>query len=54
MSYKVTILDTLTIVFVVLKVSALVAWSWWFVISPQLVGLGIYLFAAGALALCKR
>lgn len=31
-------LETLTIVFIVLKLTEVIAWSWWMVFSPMLVG----------------
>lgn len=33
------ILPILTIIFVILKVTGVVVWSWWTVFSPMLVGL---------------
>jgi hypothetical protein len=33
--------NTLTIVFVVLKLCHVIAWSWWWVISPSLFFLGV-------------
>lgn len=36
-----TILETLLVVFIVLKVNNLIAWSWWLVLSPLWIGLGL-------------
>lgn len=36
------LLEVLTIVFVVLKLVGVIAWSWWVVFSPLLVAVGIY------------
>ena len=33
----------LTIVFIVLKLTHTIDWSWWWVLSPSLIGLGIFL-----------
>ena len=38
-------LETLTIVFVVLKLLDVIAWSWWLVFSPLIAGLVMYVFA---------
>jgi len=39
-------LETLTIVFIVLKLTEVIAWSWWAVFSPMLVGYAIILVGA--------
>lgn len=41
-------LETLTIVFIVLKLTAVIDWSWLYVFSPIFVAVGIYflIFAA--------
>lgn len=47
------ILELLTLVFVVLKLTGVIAWSWWWVCSPALLALaigfiiGIIVFASG-------
>ena len=41
----------LTIVFVVLKLTKIIAWSWWWVLSPVLIELGIALAAIILLAI---
>lgn len=38
-------IDVLTIVFVVLKLVGVINWSWWLVISPELIALVIYVIA---------
>ena len=37
----------LTIVFVVLKLLGKITWSWWWVVSPALIGTAISLFILG-------
>ena len=37
------ILDVLTVVFVVLKLVGVITWSWWWVLAPTLIPLGIIL-----------
>ena len=36
-----TVLETLLVVFIVLKVNNLIAWSWWLVLAPLWVSLGL-------------
>ena len=43
-------LETLTIVFIVLKLTEVVAWSWWAVFSPMLVGYAVIFLGAITLA----
>ena len=33
----------LTIVFIVLKLTNVIDWSWWWVLSPMWIGLGIWI-----------
>jgi hypothetical protein len=33
----------LTIVFITLKLTKVIAWSWWWVLSPILIPIGLYL-----------
>lgn len=44
----------LTIVFIVLKLTGHIAWSWWWVVAPMwigfLVGIGVLLLCVGILA----
>ncbi len=35
--------DVLTIVFLVLKLVGTIDWSWWWVFSPTLIALGLYI-----------
>jgi hypothetical protein len=39
-------LETLTIVFIVLKLTEVIAWSWWAVFSPMWVGYAVIFFGA--------
>lgn len=36
----------LTIVFITLKLLGYIDWSWWWVISPMLIGVGLFLVIA--------
>jgi len=38
---KMGFLETLTIVFIVLKLTEVIAWSWWAVFSPMWVGYAV-------------
>jgi len=44
-------LETLTLVFIVLKLTEVVAWSWWAVFSPMLVGYAVIFFGAMMIAI---
>ena len=46
-------LETLTIVFIVLKLTEVVAWSWWMVFSPIWAGYAVIFLAAFAVAFMK-
>ena len=46
-------LETLTIVFIVLKLTDVVAWSWWAVFSPMLAGYAVILLGAVILAAAR-
>ena len=35
------ITEVLTIVFIVLKLVHVINWSWWWVVSPELIGIGL-------------
>lgn len=37
------ICDIMFIVFLILKLAGLIDWSWWWVISPVLIPMGIYM-----------
>ena len=37
------ILEVLTIVFIVLKLTGIITWSWWLVLAPTLIPLAIVL-----------
>lgn len=40
-SSGISVTGVLTIVFVILKVLGVIAWSWWWVLSPLWIGFGI-------------
>lgn len=37
------ILEALTIVFIVLKLINVIDWSWWLVLLPEIIGIGLYI-----------
>ena len=49
---KVGFCGLLTIAFVVLKLCAVITWSWWWVFSPLLIGIGIWLVIVALGVLC--
>ncbi|XZI46344.1 hypothetical protein ACSXEH_06580 [Clostridium perfringens] len=36
------ILEVLTLIFIVLKLCGVIAWSWWLVLLPEIIGLILY------------
>lgn len=49
---KISMLTLLTIVFIVLKLCHVIAWSWWWVLMPTLVELtiaGVLVFVTGVI-----
>ena len=36
--------DVIFIVFLILKLAGLVAWSWWWIFSPYLIAIPLYIF----------
>lgn len=36
-------LEVLTLVFIVLKLTGVIDWSWWLVVLPELIAVGIYI-----------
>lgn len=44
-------LGILTIVFIVLKLVGVIAWSWWFVLSPLFAIIAFYLFLVALIAI---
>lgn len=36
--------EVLTIVFIVLKLTGVISWSWWLVLLPEIIAFGIYIF----------
>jgi len=51
--YIMGFLETLTVVFIVLKLTEVVAWSWWMVFSPMLIGYAVILAGALIIAAVK-
>ena len=37
------VLEVLTIIYVVAKLNGVIDWSWWFVLLPEIVAVGIYI-----------
>lgn len=37
------ICELLTIVFVVLKLTGVITWSWWLVLLPEIIAVGLYI-----------
>lgn len=46
-----SVMGVLTLIFVVLKLVGVIAWSWWLVLAPLWVGLGLYIVIVGFMAL---
>ena len=46
-------LETLTIVFIVLKLTEVVTWSWWMVFSPIWAGYAVIFLSAFAVAFMR-
>lgn len=46
--------DVLTIVFLVLKLVGAIDWSWWWVFSPTLIALGLYVVLLVVTAILKK
>jgi hypothetical protein len=42
-NYIVGLTETLTIVFIVLKLMGIITWSWWLVLLPELIAGALYL-----------
>lgn len=49
-----SVLSLLTIIFVVLKITGTIAWSWWWVMSPFLLSLALLALALFILTLIVR
>jgi hypothetical protein len=45
-----SIFSVLTVIFIVLKLVGVINWSWWWVFSPLLIGLGLAFLAFLGLA----
>ena len=46
-----TFLGLLGLIFIVLKLIGVIAWSWWFVLSPLFVVIAFYLFLVALIAI---
>ena len=46
--------DVLTIVFLVLKLVGAIDWAWWWVFSPTLIALGLYVVLLVVAAILKK
>ncbi|MDN6162098.1 MAG: hypothetical protein L0L52_04735 [Staphylococcus equorum] len=46
-----TFLGLLGLIFIVLKLGGVIAWSWWFVLSPLFVVITFYLFLVAVIAI---
>lgn len=44
----------LTIVFIVLKLTKVIAWSWWWVLSPIWISLALFIVACIMIAILKK
>lgn len=44
--------SVLTIIFVVLKLVGVINWSWWWVLSPAWIGIGLWLIVVIIAAIC--
>ncbi|MFS2091044.1 hypothetical protein [Paenarthrobacter nicotinovorans] len=42
----------LTIVFIVLKLTSVIDWSWWWVLSPLWIGFALWLLIVAVVLLC--
>lgn len=40
------ICEILTIIFVIMKLIGVIAWSWWLVLLPELIAIGLYIIGA--------
>lgn len=47
-------IDLLTVVFIVLKLTKVITWSWWWVLSPMWITLGLLLICEVALVIIKK
>lgn len=45
-NYKISYLDILIVVFIVLKLTGTIDWSWWWVLSPLWVVVGLTILVA--------
>jgi len=47
-------LDTVVIIFIVLKLTGLIAWSWWWVLSPWITLISLILIMRLLLRYCDK
>lgn len=45
-NYIMGICEILTIIFVIMKLIGVIAWSWWLVLLPELIAIGLYVIGA--------
>lgn len=43
--------EILTLIFIVLKLCGVIAWSWWLVLLPEIIAVGIYVLFIFVMAL---
>lgn len=46
--------EILTIIFVLLKVFDVITWSWWLVLLPEIIAVGLYLIILCVLRLSRK
>lgn len=46
--------EILTIIFVILKLTGCIAWSWWLVLLPEIIAVGLYLIWLAAVLITAR
>lgn len=51
-NYGIGFLPLLAIVFIALKLTGYIAWSWWLVLSPLLIQAGLVVIALTILGVC--
>ena len=46
--------EILTIIFVILKLTGCITWSWWLVLLPEIIAVGLYLIWLAAVLITAR
>jgi hypothetical protein len=46
-NWSIGFLDILALIFITLKLMGVITWSWWWVLSPILIQVGVMLFVFG-------